>query len=370
MGQGMESGRLAKTYFLAGRATRITRNTASAVVTGPVRAVAWAGHSVVSLAGLLNPLNWWSRTNGHQLRNSSPARPPVAAARPSARMRTLDAPVPAGTPAPKAPPPRAVQAQEPPPPVVRADAPSPEVTSAEVSGAQFIGAREKLVFARALEDMSSREEAVRARAVRSVAGIRNKLVARALCARLARDTSADVRKECVKALTALGMEEGLPAVERALSDASPAVRLAAVRSVYSLAKRVPSGGAGRGAASLVRLLSDKHEDVRRRAAACLGWLGQEHLAAHLLPLLRDESAFVRRTALDALGNLESRRAVPEVIELLNDPETSVRKRAFEALNTITGRQLAEAFPEDEQENQLLIARWRVWLEREPYRRES
>ena len=366
----MESSRLARTYFLAGRATRITRNSASAVVTAPVRAAVWAKRCVASLARLLNPLNWWSRTHSHQLWNGSPARPPVAAARPSARMRAPDARVPARTPVPKAPPSRAVEAQKPPPPIARAHAPPPEVTSAEVSGAQFIGAREKLVFARALEDMARREEAPRARAVRSVAGIRHKLVARALCARLARDQSAKVRKECVKALTALGMEEGLPAVERALSDASPAVRLTAVRSVYRLAESVPDGGARRSAASLVGLLSDKHEDVRRRAAACLGWLGQEHLATHLLPLLRDESAFVRRTALDALGNLRSRRAVPEVIELLDDPEIAVRKKAFDVLRDITGKQMLEAFPEDEQEHQLLLARWRVWLEREPHRRGS
>jgi HEAT repeat protein len=244
------------------------------------------------------------------------------------------------------------------------------VTSPEVSGAQFIGAREKLVFARALEDMTRREEAPRARAVRSVAGIRHKLVARALSARLARDPSAKVRKECVKALTALGMEEALPAVERALSDASAAVRLTAVQSVYRLAECVPVVGARRIADSIVRLLSDKHEDVRRRAAACLGWLGQEHLAVHLLPLLRDDSAFVRRTALGALGNLRSRHAAPEVIELLNDPEISVRKKAFDVLRAVTGKQMLDAFPEDEQGHQLLLARWRVWLEREPHRRDG
>jgi len=297
----MGGGLLMKTCFLAGRAARISHDSVLAVARAHVSVAAWTRQRV----GLLNHFNW-RRKAGPERNGNGDAR---------------------------------------------------------FSSAVFPSAREKLVFSRALEEMARQDEATRARAVRALGGIRHVISARALSARLARDPSAEVRKECVKALTALGMKEGLPAVERALSDTSGVVRLVAVRGVYRLA-------GAEAASSLIRMFSDEHEDVRRRAAACTGWRGQEHRAAEFLPLLKDESAFVRRTALDALGNLKSSDAAAEVIELLSDPEESVRKKAFDMLRTIAGKQMAETFPEDARGRQLLIARWRAWQERESSRWES
>ncbi|MHC4250670.1 MAG: HEAT repeat domain-containing protein, partial [Planctomycetota bacterium] len=225
------------------------------------------------------------------------------------------------------------------PPPRRHEAP-PEVTEDEAAAAEFGGSREKLVFYRALDEMRRGDDSARTRAVRSLGGIRHALSSRAVAARLARDRSAEVRRECVSALTGLGGRESLPAVEFALSDASDGVRLAAVRGVYRLA-------GPEGAPSLVRMFADEHEDVRRRAIACAGWLGLGHLAAALTPLLKDECAFVRRAALEALANLKSAEAVDDMIDLLDDPEESVARKASEALSTITGRQMTEAFPEDE-----------------------
>ena len=311
----MDDGRMAKTYFLAGRATRISRNGAVAMAKG-----------VVSSARLLNPFNWRKEAHGRQSRKGSPA--------PTAR-----APGDGGHVAPG------------------------EVTAAEVSPDDFAGAAEALIFSRARKDMASRDDAARVRASRALGAIHHPLSVKTLSAHLARDPSAEVRKECVNALMALQMKEGLPAVERALSDRSPIVRLAAVRGTYRLE-------GAEGAASLIRMLSDEHEDVRRRAIACIGWLGQEHLAAKLVPLLSDKSVFVRRAALDALGNLKSLRVVSRVIDLLVDPDESVRKKAFAVLEAITGKQMAEAFPEDEHGHQLLLARWRAWKEEQFWQREK
>jgi HEAT repeat protein len=162
----------------------------------------------------------------------------------------------------------------------------------------------------------------------------------------------------VNGLTALGIKEQLPAVERALGDPSGPVRLAAVRGVYRLA-----GAAG--AVSLVRMFSDELEDVRRRAVACVGWLGQGNLARDVVPLLRYESASVRLAALEALGNLKSPTVVDEVIGLLDDPEEPVQRKAYQALRTITGKQMGQAFPEDQDGRRFLIARWRAWREENP-----
>ncbi len=324
-----------KTCFLAGRAMRISHNSVMAVARAPVRVAAWTKKRVVYSARLLNPFNWRKRATRRLRRKSIPA----AATRP----------------------PSAEKAQEARPPSVRAYAAPPEVTPAEASAAVFASARDTLIFSRALEEMAGQDPAARARVVRTLGGIPHELSVRALSARLARDPSAEVRRECVDALTALGIGEGLPAVERALSDTSGSVRLAAVRGVYRLAGLD-------AASSLIRMFSDEHEDVRRRAAACVGWLGKEHLAVELLPLLKDESVFVRRTALDALGTLDWRDAASEVVGLLDDPEESVRKKALDVFETITGEQLTETLPDDENGRQVLIALWRAQQEKYPRRK--
>ena len=241
----------------------------------------------------------------------------------------------------------------PPPKVTRS-----KVTQQMVTEAVFPEATEKVIFAKALKDLSSTSTATRARAAEMLGGIDHELSAIALTWRIARDACTEVRKECVNALTTLSRKEGLPAVERALSDKDSAVRLAAVRGVYRLA-------GVQGAALLVGMFNDPNEDVRRRAVACLGWLGQAHLAVELLPLLRGGSESVRLAALGALGNLKSPAVIDQVISLLNDPDQAVQRKAFDVLQTITGRQMSETFPEDDAGRRFVIARWRAWREEHP-----
>jgi HEAT repeat protein len=229
------------------------------------------------------------------------------------------------------------------------------VTTAEVTAAVFAGASEKVTFRRILKELGSQDEATRARSAAALGAIPHELSVRALAARLGADSSAEVRKECANALTTLGRSEGLPAVERALSDTCSTVRLAAVRGVYRL------GRLG-SASALVRMLSDDDEGVRRRATVCIGWLGRAELADELRPLLHGASVWVRLAALQALQSLKSPAAVDDVIALLDDREDAIRREAFEALRTITGQQMCETFPVDEQGRQLLIARWRAWRE--------
>ncbi len=334
----------------AGRATRVGQNSALAMVRGTVRAARWTKQRVACSAKLLNPFNWAPgvqefRSSGVQEFSSSRA----ANSSNDVRPRTSS-----GIPTPELP-------NSLTPKLLRAV--PPEVTPAEACAAVFAGVTEKVMFARALTDLASQNQATRARAARILGGIPHELSAKALSARLARDPSAEVRKECVNGLTALGMKEALPAVERALSDKCGTVRLAAVRGIYRLA-------GAEGAALLVRMFSDEHEDVQRRAAVCLGWLGQGHLAVELLPLLQGESASVRLAALEALGNLKSSAVVHHVIELLDDPEQPVQRKAFEVLRTITGKQMGKTFPEDEKGRLFLIARWRAWRRENPLGRES
>jgi len=237
---------------------------------------------------------------------------------------------------------------------VAEEMPAPDmVTDEQVKAAVFSKATDKIIFSRALFDITGPDPAVRADAARTIAGIRHELSIKALDARIAYDTSVPVRQECVKALATLEMRQGLPAVERALKDTQGPVRLAAVWGLYRLA-------GSESAPTLIRMFDDEDEEVRRRAATCLGWLRQEELAAELLPLLNDNSPSVRRAAAEAMGNLRNRQVVSALIERLNDPVESVRKTILGAIETITGKKMSKSLPKSKKEFERLITRWQQW----------
>ncbi len=165
------------------------------------------------------------------------------------------------------------------------------VTDEHLRVAVFAGAVERLRITKALSDMDlmMKGVAARTRAVKTLGGIPHELSVRALVAQFGQETSAEVRRECIYALTALETRAGLSAIEEALKDEAAPVRLAAVRATYRLAGL-------EGAPVLVRMLQDEDESVRRRAATCLGWLGHKPLASDLLSCLADNSAAVSRAA--------------------------------------------------------------------------
>lgn len=229
----------------------------------------------------------------------------------------------------------------------------PAVTEEQVQTVVFSNATEKVIFTRALSDIASQDVEVRTNAVKMIGSIRHKLSIKALVTQLARETSPQVRQECVKALMKQEVNEGLRAVKRALTDQAASVRLAAVWGLYRLA-------GAESASDLVHMLSDANEEVQRRSATCIGWLRQEELAVELLPLLSSRSACVRRAAIEAMGKLRSRRVISALIEHLNDPEKSIRKVILDILKRITGKKMSGPLPKDEKALQCFIARWREW----------
>jgi len=112
------------------------------------------------------------------------------------------------------------------------------------------------------------------------------------------------------------------------------------------------------------MLSDEDQDVRRRAATCIGWLGREAFAVELLPLLADSSVSVRRAAVEAMGSLRCRQVVSALIERLNDPEESIRKAVLGAIQTITGKKMSGPSPKSKKSFERLVARWREWWKEE------
>ena len=232
-----------------------------------------------------------------------------------------------------------------------------DVTVEEVNASDFDSATEKIIFIKALSDIASQDKAMRIDAIEVMAGIRHELSIRALVAQMAKEPTTQIRAECIKALATLNIKEGLPAIERALSEQDISIRLAAVRGLYCLA-------GPESAPVLVRMLCDEYADVRRRTATCIGWLGKEELAVELVPLLDDSSVSVRLAAVKAMGNLCSREVISALIEHLSDPEKIIRKAIIAALEAITGKKMSEPFPRDEKSLQLLIVRWQQWWEDE------
>jgi HEAT repeat protein len=241
---------------------------------------------------------------------------------------------------------------------VEAKAPSPpDVTLKEAQMAVFPNVADKIIFTKALSDIASHDPGMRADAARVIAGVRHKSSVKAIVAQMASEPSAQVRREYVKALMTLEMKEGVPAVERALTDQAASVRLAAVWALYHLA-------GVESAPKLANMFSDEDEEVRRRAAACVGWLGRKKFAVKLLPFLADSSVSVRLAAVETMANLRSRQVVSTLIKRLNDPEESVRKAIVHALKTITGKSMHGPFPTDERSLQRLIVRWHEWWQEE------
>ncbi len=82
-------------------------------------------------------------------------------------------------------------------------------------------------------------------------------------------------------------------------------------------------------------LSDPSPIVRATAAKAVLSAEPEHAVASLLPLLKDKDEFVRREATYALGRTHSRTATAALSErLLNDKEAGVRGAAAVALGDI------------------------------------
>ena len=232
-----------------------------------------------------------------------------------------------------------------------------EVALDEVDSAVFARCTDKIIFVRALSELVSQDASVRADAVRTIAGVRHELSIGTVIAHIATESSAQVRQECIKALTSLGKKESLGTIEQALTDPAPGVRLAAVWGVYRL------GQVG-SAPILLRMLSDKDKEVRRRAVTCIGWLGQKELAVELLPLLTDSSTTVRRAVAEVMGNLGSRQVVSTLIKHLKDPNRVTRKVILSAIEKITGKKMGSRLPSDEKALERLAARWRGWWKEE------
>lgn len=142
------------------------------------------------------------------------------------------------------------------------------------------------------------------------------------------DAKAEVRRQ---AIYDVGIIRGqiAEALIALLDDPDWRVRMDAARTI----EHFPSPGAVK---PLLRLLHDKHSEVRQ-AAAQYGIRGLGTPAIPLLePLLAGGNPDTRTGAAIALGRLMSIESVPALVHALEDPTATVRAAAATSLGAIGG----------------------------------
>lgn len=128
------------------------------------------------------------------------------------------------------------------------------------------------------------------------------------------------RRDALMRLGNLKRPDASRAATAGLNDASPAVRVAAMRAVLSL----PGSEAG---SALLPLLKDKQEFVRREAAFALGDTRHRSATSALIDLLlQDKKPAVRAAAAVALGQIGDEAALPTLSQVITG-ETSKKKKS-------------------------------------------
>jgi len=131
------------------------------------------------------------------------------------------------------------------------------------------------------------------------------------------------RRDAVSQLGAMQHPEASRVAVPGLTDASPSVRATAASAILSMSGEEAAG-------SLIPLLSDKDEFVRREVAYALG---KTHNRSGVQPLiealLTDKQDGVRGAAAVALGDIGDALAVPSLSAVLGSQslETSSRKKS-------------------------------------------
>jgi HEAT repeat protein len=117
------------------------------------------------------------------------------------------------------------------------------------------------------------------------------------------------------------------ALERALSDADPAVKLTALEVLADKDPR-PS------LAAVAGTLEDSAAPVRLQAIRLLADTRDPRAALTLLGRTADADRGVRREAISALGALGDERVVPALLRLLDGPMDDLRRAAIAALTSL------------------------------------
>lgn len=156
---------------------------------------------------------------------------------------------------------------------------------------------------------------------------------------LAHHDDERVRHAATIALMRLGTQRSLPAIEQALTDGAPRIRM---QAAAELVARRDAGGV----AALVRALgSERDDEVRAAFLLALGKLATPEAVGHLIGAAQPERSLFRRkpvgvriAALQALAEARTPEAMDGLRALMHDKDADVREAAGHALRRIGRKQ--------------------------------
>jgi HEAT repeat protein len=126
------------------------------------------------------------------------------------------------------------------------------------------------------------------------------------------DGEINVRRAALTGLRYQRAREAGPAVAECLLDPSPAIRIAAARTLAEIGTPIAVERIG-------LLVDDDVEEVRQEVVEALGGLGQEECLGALEVLLRDKAPAVRQRAAQAIARLNTSPAIEALVAGLNHP---------------------------------------------------
>lgn len=104
--------------------------------------------------------------------------------------------------------------------------------------------------------------------------------------------------------------------------------------VREIAARILGSTGTEGAAALLAALDDPDVDVRRSAAAGLGYADYEPATRALIRALADDDRDVRARAAWTLGRMEARAALEPLLALLRDEDPQLRATVARAIGDL------------------------------------
>ena len=133
------------------------------------------------------------------------------------------------------------------------------------------------------------------------------------------------RKAALGALAQIGTDQAFAAICEGVEDATGYVRAEAVRLISE------SGRMGYVRRVLVKLQSERYEDVRLEMAKALLKAGTQDVMIELVDMLRYGPPPVRETAAWAIGTVRLPEGLEPLLNTYNDPEWKVRRAVVEGL---------------------------------------
>jgi len=156
---------------------------------------------------------------------------------------------------------------------------------------------------------------------------------------LLQDPNPDLRQTSALSLGKIASAEAVPGLLLALRDADPLVRQYSAWGLGNLGERART----EVASALVVVLEDPIPAVADAAAQAVGSIGAgPEIIARVLTMLREGSVQARRAAITVLGLLESPLAYDGLLNALADRDAEVRQRAIAALGELGDRRAVPA----------------------------